>query len=1022
MVPKRFVYTVFFLLACALSYSQDKRYIFTHLTTRQGLASEYVYSILQDKQGFMWFATANGLQRYDGRKIISFRAGPADTAFLPGEEIFQILIDKRERYWVCFGKEVGLFDRASFAYKRVPLKISKEELELSALHLSEDRDGNIFLSYTRSGILVYDAKANAFVKNPAIIDAPEGVLLPDFRQDPVNGNYWIATDKGMYLFHREHKKLYSHTYNPIKHPVLANPVINERVGVFFIDSSYRMWIGNWLTKSNSELFSIYDLKTNRLSTLQLTGGKESYHELHEFHRQRNGKIWARGMNVLAEFKSGTNQLMQLPVKKYDELGIRFDNIYCFYEDRENNIWLGTDQGIYVFNPDAQRFNSNSMLEQPADDSKERSYTSFLQLNTGDILSATWGQGVYMYDHNFKPKGQEFPVSPPGNDNSYRLVWSMLQQGGTGKVWIGCQAGRLMIYDPVYKATKFIHHPAFSDRTIRRIAEDKHGNIWMGTQHGLIVKWDAQKGRKNIEDGFELVRRFNSTILSLKTDDAGKLWIGTQQQGLFVTDTAGNDIQHYISKNASGKSLYKDMVTDIMFYNDSTVAICAGTLNLLNKRTGTISFITNEDGLSSNTVNTVQKDKEDNLWLGLMEGVCRYNVRKNIFTLFSQKDGIVRNDFHNGSSFLLRDGRMIFSNSHDFVYFHPQQILASSAPPDVSITDFKLFNQYLPPDSIVQLDKVILAHNQNSITIEYAALSFLQRDKMVYYTKMEGIDKDWMRMDRYALSNYTLLPPGDYTFKVRCENADGIPSKNITSLRIYVRPPFWQQEWFIMLGIFAIAALIYLAHRIRVNQLMQMEKVRGRIARDLHDDMGSTLSTINILSEMAKMKVGNDTQKTSEYISKISDNSNRMMEAMDDIVWSINPMNDSMQRITARMREFATGVLEAKDIEVSFKVDEKVKDLRLDMESRRDFFLIFKEAVNNIAKYSRCRRTYIDISVHANRLVMQIRDDGRGFEVQKADSGNGLSNMKKRAESLKGGLLIESIPGMGTKVRLEAPLT
>jgi ligand-binding sensor domain-containing protein/two-component sensor histidine kinase len=990
---------------------------------RQGLVSDHVYSILQDKKGFMWFATANGLQRFDGRKIISFRAGPADSNFLPAEGIAEIMIDKNSRYWVSFGKEVGLFDRATFAYKKVAVEGSRQELESSDFRLYEDREGNIFLTRTRAGILVYDSKKNAFVNNPSVIQAPANVFIVGLQQDPVDGNYWIATDKGLRLFHRQHKKLYSPDNNPINNHVLANPVINQPVTAFLLDSFYRLWIGNWQIRSNSELFNIYDLKTHRLTPFKITGGSESYHELHEFRQQRNGKIWARGLQVLAQFNPATNQLSQLPRDKVDDLGIRFDRVNCFYEDRENNIWLGTDQGIYVFNPDAQRFTSISMMQQQLKASEERSYTTFLQLHNGDILSGSWGQGVLTYDSSFRLKGRKLPALAPNKDYNYDMTWSMLQQGGTGKVWIGCQAGRIMIYDPVTNAIKFINHPAFEQRTIRCMWEDKQGTIWMGTQHGLLVKWTPAKGRNNIEAGFELVRRFNSSIYTLKIDEGGLLWIGTQYQGLFVIDTLGHDVQHFSTKGMKGKSLYKDLVTDVLFYNDSTVAISAGTVNLLNRKTGNIHFIiASDNSIPSNTVNTIQKDRDDNMWIGLMDGICRYNVKKNTFTLFSQKDGIVRQDFHNGNSFTLRDGRLIFSNPHDFVFFHPQQILPSSTPPDVSITDFKLFNQYLPPDSIVQLEKVVLAHNQNSITIEYSALSFLQRDKMVYYTKMEGVDDEWQRVDRYSTSNYTLLPPGNYIFKVRCENADGISSKNITSLRIYVRPPFWQQEWFIMLGIFALAALIYLAHRVRVNQLMQMEKVRGRIARDLHDDMGSTLSTINILSEMAKMKVGKDTEKTSEYISKISDNSNRMMEAMDDIVWSINPMNDSMQRITARMREFATGVLEAKDIEVLFTVDEKVKDLRLDMESRRDFFLIFKEAVNNIAKYSGCRRTYIDITVNAHKLVMQIRDDGKGFDVQQADSGNGLSNMKKRAESIKGTLAIESIPGIGTKVRLEAPLT
>jgi signal transduction histidine kinase len=198
----------------------------------------------------------------------------------------------------------------------------------------------------------------------------------------------------------------------------------------------------------------------------------------------------------------------------------------------------------------------------------------------------------------------------------------------------------------------------------------------------------------------------------------------------------------------------------------------------------------------------------------------------------------------------------------------------------------------------------------------------------------------------------------------------------------------------------------------------MEKVRGRIARDLHDDMGSTLSTINILSEMAKFKIEKDTTVTKEYITKISDNSHRMMEAMDDIVWSINPMNDNMQKITARMREYATSLLEAKDIEYTFHVDEAVKRVKLDMEARRDFFLIFKEAVNNLVIYSQCTHAHIKIETYEYTMVMKIQDDGVGFNVAEADSGNGLSNMKKRAQSLNAKLSIKSKSGVGTKIILE----
>jgi signal transduction histidine kinase len=186
-------------------------------------------------------------------------------------------------------------------------------------------------------------------------------------------------------------------------------------------------------------------------------------------------------------------------------------------------------------------------------------------------------------------------------------------------------------------------------------------------------------------------------------------------------------------------------------------------------------------------------------------------------------------------------------------------------------------------------------------------------------------------------------------------------------------------------------------------------------------MGSTLSTINILSAMAKSKMNSDPVKTAGYISKISDNSQRMMEAMDDIVWSIKPSNDTMQRVTARMREFATNVLEAKDILLHFVVEEDVFDVRLNMEARRDFFLVFKEALNNAAKYSRATEVWVSVAMYNRQLSFAIKDNGVGFDVAKADGGNGLGNMQKRADNMNGKLRVKSVEGEGTEVWLVVPV-
>jgi signal transduction histidine kinase len=242
------------------------------------------------------------------------------------------------------------------------------------------------------------------------------------------------------------------------------------------------------------------------------------------------------------------------------------------------------------------------------------------------------------------------------------------------------------------------------------------------------------------------------------------------------------------------------------------------------------------------------------------------------------------------------------------------------------------------------------------------------------------------------------------------------------MAIFIKVPFWLSWWFILLCCALFAGTVYLIYRQQIRNFMMVERVRQKVARDLHDDMGSALSTINILSMMAKNKLGEDVVKTSEFLGKISDNSSRMMEAMDDIVWSINPANDSMDKVVARMRGFATEVFEAKEIDLNFNVDGKIDDIHLDMEQRRDFFLIYKEAVNNIAKYARCKKVDIVLELSQKKLLLQIKDDGIGFHVEEADSGNGLSNMQKRAENLGGTFSIRSQPSIGTTVRLEIEIT
>jgi signal transduction histidine kinase/ligand-binding sensor domain-containing protein len=1006
----------------SLLHAQNRQYIFTRLSVKEGLASNRVYGILQDKKGFMWLGTANGLQRFDGRKLIMFRPPANPGEYLPATAIYQVFEDRHKNFWVRSESEAGIFDPVTFRYKKAAIRTETEIPARSQFRLWQDSKGHIFLIITNREVLCYDSALNTFKKDTSIIKVPNGYGVNHLFEDRKTGNYWIGTDSGLAMYDVRAREVYYKKHNPHNLPILSSPLFQEPITVAYIDQQERFWLATWNVQTEGERFFCYDLRNNQFlkDTAGLVDPGRGYTELQGMRQQSNGRLWAFGFKMFLEYDTKLRRFHYIRNDHIDDYGIRYDEVYCLYEDNENNLWVGTDEGVYIFNPGREKFNAVFTFDR---DRKQISVNAILEMPDHQTWVATWSGGTATFDSNFVKVPNTIMQQAPKGDPAYFMQWCLYREKKSGKVWIGCQDGRLIIYDPATKRSSFYNLPVMQNRTIRQITEDGSGNIWLGSQYGHLVMWDASVGyAAGFLNGFRIVQHFNTIIYRLRFDRSGNLWAATHNKGLYMINPAsGAIVAHYDNKKGAGRSLYSNQVYDVVQYSDSLFFVTAGALHVVNSKTGTVKQITAEEGLPSNNPNSLELDADGNIWIGLLNGISRFNYRRNTFTQFSPKDGLIQENFYTATR--LQNGVLVFGNSHGFVHFQPRAVVNNSDPPiDVTITDFKLFNTYLPPDSIMKLDKVRLPYTQNSITIEFAALSFLQRDKIVYYYKLEGLNREWTRTDRQLSANYTLLPPGQYTFNVMCENADGIESKNITRLVIYITPPFWRTWWFMTLVVIGIAALIYLIHRLRVNRLLGMEKVRTRIARDLHDDMGSTLSTINILSTMAKMKVHKDAGKTEEYLEKIGDNSSRMMEAMDDIVWSINPMNDNMQKITARMREFATGVLEAKNIDFSFHVDQQVQELKLDMEARRDLFLLYKEAINNLAKYSQCQQATVDISIQKNKLIMKITDDGIGFDVNNSDGGNGLINMQKRAQSLNGRLSIESVIKMGTRVHLEVPLT
>lgn len=989
--------------------SSQAKYHFIHLTTEEGIADNTINDIIQDRQGFMWFATNNGLQRYDGHQFRDYHFDFVNKNSLPSDVVAKLMEDDEGNVWAACNTGVAVISKLSQKPQRKSVVIGGKEVQMIVSQLFEDSRKNIWLVSQTHGIFLFDKKTQQFVSNN--IAKWFNWRTRQMVEEPATGNFWLACDSGIAYLDVKAQAMYNYSNNPLHLALLQQPeLFNVTIAGLAIDASNTFWINtvrNNYQKSAGIRYAAYSYNV-ALHTLSPYQSPAKFNHTYVIDREKN--LWIVGDNIIA-INQG-NKFIRVDYVSDDSASYKTDILRCFYVDRQHNRWIGTDNGVFAFNAEEAKIKRGlafSAKQQPL----EATVKSVLELADKKIWIATTGHGILEYSFNFKPLKQ---YSYLGDDDiSYANVWS-LYRAKNGKIWIGCEAGRVMIYDPTTQKFEKLTPNEFGLRTIRTITEDQQSNIWFGTQYGIIVKYDVAANRFMRYADFSAQGLGN--INHLMVDKNNNLWACTAGFGLLKMDvTTGKVIEQYQHSSSDLTTLSGNLVRRILEYNDSTMVVSATGINLFNTRTKKFTYITTADGLPSNNVAGLVKDAASNIWAGLNGALVKLSMPSKKVQVFAKSDGIVNTGFQQGAMQVLSDGRLVAGTLKDFIYLDPRDFRSNQPPPDVRITSFRVFQQELNIDSILMHDDNIhLLSDQNFVAIDFSSLTYLN-NKLYYYYKLQGVDKDWVKTTNLS-AVYPYLRGGAYTFMVRCENGDGVSSRHIATLKIYIRPPFYERWWFFLLLAALTAGVLYFFHRVRVNRILDMQKVRGRIARDLHDDMGSTLSTINILSEMAKFKIDKDTDVTKDYIAKISDNSHRMMEAMDDIVWSINPMNDNMQKITARMREYATSLLEAKDIDYTFHVDEAVKHIKLDMEARRDFFLIFKEAVNNLVKYSQCKHAHIKIETYEYSLTMKIQDDGIGFIVADADSGNGLSNMQKRAQSLNAKLSVKSKPGVGTKILLE----
>ncbi len=1022
------------LLQLTSSAQPQKNIQFHHFSEEHGLSQTWVESILQDKKGYMWFGLAwGGLIKYDGYSFKIFEQDPFNKNSLGTPNARSLSNDIHGNIWIAGDGGVSKYDPKNENF--IPYWYDwygpehKSELHdteyIAALPTTyitcvrADKQGRVWIG-TGSGLCFLDSPSAKIVNLSDIIlpDTLCNLGITCLMIDH-NGLLWIGTDNGINIYDAGNKKL--KLFNPGDENYAA---MNKKVACLLEDHSGNIWIG----LSNKGIYR-YDPSTGDSKVYRHSASDNNSlpsDEVKSLIEDSHHTIWAGMYGGVSVYQPATDNFKSYRNDANDKTSLSTNHVVNLFEDRSGAFWIGTNgKGIVGCYPTAKKF-----LFYPYRDKEQASHktTGIYKDHTGKIYMTTFGSGVQEFNPvtgNFKAY-KFYPQSELTALNYYFGAY----EDSEGNFWLlGLHEGLHKLDRKTGKFTTIYSKPG---NVSSCMAEDLDKKLWIGTNGGLKCYDLKTKTYSTAEKLFPSAPelKFAVGIGNLYCDKDGVLWIAGLG-GLVLLNTKTGKARSFVQDTENRNSISSNAIN--CFYDDEKGKIWIGTswgLDRFDKKTEQFITYTVKDGLPDNEVGGIVPDENGNLWLNTKNGICKFTPpsfesMKPVCRNYNKSDGLPSDEIGHGLKG--NDGTLYFGCRAGIVAFKPDDLKDNPFVPPVLITDFSVFNKSVVPNDSTGILKtpadetkeIKLSYKQNVFAFTFTALNYVHPEKNKYAYKLEGFDKDWTYTDatkRFA--NYTNLDAGEYTFRVKASNNDGVWNEEGTSIKLIITPPYWQTLWFKLLCVFAGGIILYAIYYNRMQQLRDIHRIRNKIASDLHDDLGATLSSISIMSELVNQQVKDQSPQASSMLEKIGSSSRHMIESVNDMVWIINPQNDSFENIIKRMRTFASEILAAKDIAFHFNFDKSLIQSKLKMDLRRNFYLIFKEAVNNIAKYSSATNAFVKILNRENNLKMTIRDDGNGFEINTVKAGNGLLNMQHRAEVMKARFNLESIAGKGTIIELE----
>jgi ligand-binding sensor domain-containing protein len=984
------------------TFGQIDKLFFQHYTTEDGLSQGSIYAIYQDSKKFIWFGTWDGLNRFDGRSFKVFKPNFNQKNWIKGSRVAAIIEDKDENIWVGTYEALNKYNPGKNTFEQVYCVDDSGKIIRDRYYpFFIDHRNELWFTYQNTKLASLNLKTNK-VTNHSFV---QGQM-----------QHFVSPNGGRKQF-----------YQPLK---LIHTV--GRDGLRLIDLP---------GKKIQYFFSSHEKN--------LAGTKLLFWVSH-FDQQ--GLLWLAGQNGLMSLDTQTHRFVSY---KGLQNGHPAEAFTAMAQDKSDRLWCGADgHGLWVFDMKTKAYIAHYKKEAGNKNSLSENVVTSLFFDDEDNLWVNADpQGIDQANLAF----QQFKLIQLGSgyNTAMNSVWSMCALDSNRMLICFNQLG-IMKYEIQTGQKQIYHLPKnFKESSVYHAIKDSRGTIWMASDVGLYYSKDqlasihalndnkfyyyvylfednprilcgTDKGLFSISNDlhqtvFDTVSQFqHMNISTIAKGPHRQVCVANMKNQLFFIQYENNK---YVTKR---NFQFEFLIKSIWCQNDQILWMGTnmGLVRYHLQRNETTLF-NEQNGLANNYVYGLLPDAHGNLWMSTNKGISEFERNTQKITNHGLSEGLQAWEFNSRSYALADDGTMFFGGVNGMNYFHPDSFRKFPFSPPVRLLSVSMNGKFLPLQAFeINHHPLQMSHDENNITVEFGAIDFNRNRQINYAYKLHDLpDEGWKSVSTQGVLHLVNLAPGKYHLQIRAQMGNNQFSSNILHCHFTISNPFYKTWWFALLLCALLFGFVYSLYKYRVNQIHKMATVKSGISQDLHDDIGSTLSSISLYSEIARRRELRQ-ESVTDLLEKIHLISRELVVQMGDFVWSLNDKHGNLKQLKQRIEDYAAITLTKHEIFFQIEMPEELYAEKLNPKQLKNIFFIFKEALNNSLKYAQCKHFRIVISTQNQMLQIDLSDDGSGFDIDVPKlgmGGSGLKNMKARALSLEGTCEINSQINQGTNIRIVIPM-